>query len=414
MEKKCPNCGAELPEGASFCPHCAQSINDRTEPVPPKPFPRKAVYAIIAVVVAAAVALGVWLMNRPKTYEGLGEVIYADDDGTYQLVLAWPSDRYQPITEIHQNMEEGENGRFPIRLYINHKDSGADAGQLFLQKVDSVIAEFIQAGDNPSPWKCSEPAPHDAMPDATLITLNDFNAASGDTEQVWTIHMKNGDTIRLRVTIYVHPIPTYHYYPENAPMDTTEDLQALIDQISGTVEENAVVYLHLPAVTYGGSLVIQDRPINLCGNTEGERRTVFTGSVRVTSGGSYISFFDNIDFAGSGSGVGISASARLHLTNCNITGWKTGVLAYGYTWVNVQTSHFANNTVGFHFNADGSQVSHTLYTGNEFVNNGTAVLLESVPTDVAMTFGDCLFSGNDTDIDNRCDQSLDVSGATFE
>ena len=31
-----------------------------------------------------------------------------------------------------------------------------------------------------------------------------------------------------------------------------------------------------------------------------------------------------------------------------------------------------------------------------------------------MTFGDCLFSGNDTDIDNRCDQSLDVSGATFE
>ena len=88
-------------------------------------------------VVAAAVALGVWLMNRPKTYEGLGEVIYADDDGTYQLVLAWPSDRYQSITEIHQNMEEGENGRFPIRLYINHKDSGADAGQLFL----------IQAGD---------------------------------------------------------------------------------------------------------------------------------------------------------------------------------------------------------------------------------------------------------------------------
>lgn len=365
-------------------------------------------------VVAAAVALGVWLMNRPKTYEGLGEVIYADDDGTYQLVLAWPSDRYQSITEIHQNMEEGENGRFPIRLYINHKDSGADAGQLFLQKVDSVTAEFIQAGDNPSPWKCSEPAPHDAMPDATLITLNDFTAASGDTEQVWTIHMKNGDTIRLRVTIYVHPIPTYHYYPENAPMDTTEDLQALIDQISGTVEENAVVYLHLPAVTYGGSLVIQDRPINLCGNTEGERRTVFTGRVRVTSGGSYVSFFDNIDFAGSGSGVGISASARLHLTDCNITGWKTGVLAYGYTWVNVQTSHFENNTVGFHFNADGAQVSNTLYTGNEFVNNGTAVLLESVPTDVAMTFGDCLFSGNDTDIDNRCDQSLDVSGATFE
>lgn len=29
MSKQCKNCGAELPEGASFCPHCAQSQIER-------------------------------------------------------------------------------------------------------------------------------------------------------------------------------------------------------------------------------------------------------------------------------------------------------------------------------------------------------------------------------------------------
>ena len=68
MEKNCPHCGAELPEEASFCPHCAQSINARVEPRPPKPFPRRVLYAAVAAVVVCAIALGVWLANRPKTY----------------------------------------------------------------------------------------------------------------------------------------------------------------------------------------------------------------------------------------------------------------------------------------------------------------------------------------------------------
>lgn len=40
--------------------------------------------------------------------------------------------------------------------------------------------------------------------------------------------------------------------------------------------------------------------------------------------------------------------------------------------------------------------------------------MESVPTDVTMKFADCLFSGNGTDIDNRCGQQLDISQAVFQ
>ena len=35
MSKQCGNCGAQLPEAASFCPHCAQSQIERKEAKPP-------------------------------------------------------------------------------------------------------------------------------------------------------------------------------------------------------------------------------------------------------------------------------------------------------------------------------------------------------------------------------------------
>lgn len=283
--KPCPHCGAQLPEEASFCPRCAKSVNVRTAPKPPRPFPRKLLYRVLAVALLAAVALGVRRYTQPKTYEGVGEVIYTDADGTYQLVLKRGSGRYEPVTQEVETPEEGIDYRSTMRLYINHRDSGADASGVFLQKVDFVTAEFIQDEDGPSPWTCTQPAPNDSILEAALVTLNDFTAESGDAEQVWTLHMKNGDTIVLRMPIHLNIVPAYHYGPEDVPMDTTEDLQALVDQVSRTAEEKAVVYLHLPAVTYTGNLAITERPINLYGNTEGAGRTTFTGNVQVTYAG---------------------------------------------------------------------------------------------------------------------------------
>ena len=55
-----------------------------------------------------------------------------------------------------------------------------------------------------------------------------------------------------------------------------------------------------------------------------------------------------------------------------------------------------------------------LFYDNIFRNNGRGLLLESVPTDLAMDFGGTVFSGNGVDIVNPCGQSLDVSEAVFE
>ena len=89
------------------------------------------------------------------------------------------------------------------------------------------------------------------------------------------------------------------------------------------------------------------------------------------------------------------------------------MLGYGTAWVNVIGCRFADNDVGFHFNSTGQSASHTLYHDNIFLNNGTGVLLENVPTDITLDFSGSEFAENGTDIENLCDQPIDVSQAIF-
>lgn len=412
--KKCPNCGAAIPEMASFCPACATSVNHQVELKMPNLFWGRALRVLVVVLIAAGVLAGFYFYNRPQIVEGVGEVLYQDDEGEYQLVLGWPENRFEPVKENYQSVELGGEYRFPTRLYISFVGSGANVGQAFLQKTDHVTVEFLQPEDAPSPITCTEPEPTDYDPEAALVSYVDFIGHDETCDLQWTLYMKNGDEIRLRQTVIMTTIQTYDYYPEDVPMNTIEELQTLVDQIAEEVEPDAVVNLHLPAVTYEGGLVMEKRPVSLYGSEENGQRTTFTGTTQVKAQGSWISYFENIDFFGNGQGVGISASARLHLTNCGVRGWKTGVLGYGTAWVNIRYSLVEDNEIGFHFNSEGSSASHTQYTGNTFRNNQTGILLERVPTEVSISFDECLFTENGTDIDNQCDHTIDISGATFE
>ncbi len=414
MSQICPHCGVSLHGCASFCPRCAKSINERLEPKPPKPIPRNVLLICILLIAVAGAILGIHIYNRPLVLDGNGEVTYSDEDGKYQLLLGHGASRYEPIYEVANSAELDGDYRMPSRLYINLKDSGADANQIFLQKVKSVRTEFIQPEDRVSPMHCTAPAAAEYAPEAALISSITFTGRSGAAELLWTINMKNGDTILLRQKYIITPIETLDYYPADAAMDTIEELQALVDEIERNVASDAVVNIYLPPVTYEGGLAMEVRPVNLHGSIDGERRTTFTDTVRVAAQNQSIFYFNDIDFTGGGDGVGVSASARLHLINCAITGWKTGVLGYGYAWVNIAESRLEHNGIGFHFNSTGSSVSHTLYTGNHFLDNETAVLLENVPTNATINFGECLFSGNDKDIDNPCNQPINISEAVFK
>ena len=414
--KSCPHCGAQLPSEASFCPRCAQSVNARREVRPPRRLPGRAPRAVLLVLVLLAAGLTAWLCTRPRVYDnGTAEIIYTDDDGSYQLLLNYFGDRFQPMTDYSEEVEEGTTSNKPSRLFINHVDTGVNAKEAFLRKVKDITVELLQGGDSPEPWQYTLPQAYDFAPETARVSILTYTDRSGAMELRWTIRMRNGDTIRLYQRMKLGVVPTRHFYPEDVSMDTMEELQALVDEINETIPSDIIVYLHLPAVTYEGSLVLEERSMNLVGseNPDGSR-TTFTGTLQATAQKGYICQFKDLDFTGPGEGVGVSASARINFTNCRLSGWRTGVLCYGNSWVNLKDCVFEGNTVGFHFNSTSDNPNDHMYSGNLFQNNETAVLLESVPSDQALYFDGTRFSRNDTDIDNRCGQEVSIASAIFE
>ena len=232
MEKKCPFCGAPLPSEAVFCPSCAKSINSRIHPGTPRYFPRRFLKIALGIFLAVTVCAGIFLLTRPKTYSGIGEVTYTDQDGTYQILTNVSTDRYYPMTEIFQDAGEQESYRFPLRLYINHKNTGADASGMFLQKVKSANLHIQQDTESSSHAEFSPPQPlKESFPGTALVSYINFNKnCASPTRFIWTLSMENGDTIRLGIDLIITPIQTYHYSAENADLSDSAALQALIDR----------------------------------------------------------------------------------------------------------------------------------------------------------------------------------------
>ena len=410
MEYKCPHCGADLPEDAVFCPHCARDVHPRRETKKPVPLLKK-LLGLLGLAVLAAVGTVLWLALGPKVYKGYGEVLYGD----YQLLLTQSVDRCVPVPEMTIPGEPDGQYRVPSRLFVNDAATGQDASEAFLAEVEEVSAAFTGQEDSPSPFVCSQPAYNPGTPECPLLSLIDFTGESGTAELVWTFSMKNGDTIVLRQTYEVTPIPVYDYHPEDHPMDTAEELQALIDSISGQVEDTAVVNLHLPPVTYAGGVTIQDRSVNLYGSTDPDgNRTTFTGTVHILASYAGISYLYDIDFAGSGGGTSLAGSAPFRDTNCTFTGWDTAVLAYGNSWANVIGCTFRYNGTGFRFDSAGEYANHSMFNDNLFMGNDVGVRLDNVPTDVTLDFRGSVFRGNGQSIDNRCEQPTDMSQVMFE
>ena len=113
------------------------------------------------------------------------------------------------------------------------------------------------------------------------------------------------------------------------------------------------------------------------------QHTTFTGPVFAANQRGILDF-SNIDFLGSGQGVGVRTSngARVQLTDCRVAGWETGFLADENAWIVASGTVFEHNTVGMCFDAEQGVMSDFYYLNDTFRNNGTAVLLKRVPNEL--------------------------------
>lgn len=422
MIKSCPHCGASLHEEASFCPYCAKSVNQRKQPHPPRYIPGRALQSagVLLAMLALVLIAGIWLHDRPRVYDNDStEAIYRYRGVDYQLCIAWANTPFTPADRVRESSAPlDEPSRYPILLYINLAGTETFAADTFLELVESIRGEVSEA-DPEIQITCSEAVRDtDYVPNsAAILYMNSMVTSTGihSAELTVSIQMKNGDVIRLHQTQAMEGIMTHHFTSGDTPLNTVSDLEVLLARLDEMVGPEDEVYIHLPPVTYTEELFVSGWAINFIGSTdEAGNRTTFTAPIHVESERGRIFFWEGFDLLGSGEGTGISAAARVHLTDCRIAGWETGVLAHASAWVNVDECIFDDNAVGFCFDAEYGRPSDNRYVNNLFQNNGTAVLLAQVPNDVSLKFPGSRFQNNGTDIDNRCEHQLELDEAIFE
>ncbi len=417
--KSCPHCGAALPREASFCPCCAMDLRPRQEvAVPVRRWLKPLRHALVLLALAALMAAAFLLYDAfsPDVYDAWGELTYTMNGSDYHLAVTFRNDSTPEPEYIVQTVEDWDYDR-AAKLFVTHVDTGADTGQVFRQQIETIQVQVVQSEDNPSPITWQQPSYQgDSAAEGMALSVLYFDGQSrGEAEIQWTLRMKNGDTILLRHKMMIEPVDVVDYTPADYPMDTIEDLQALVDQIQEEVPLPTVVRLNLPPIHYEGGLTITGRPINLYGTVdEKNMRTAFLGPVTVDVDRGPQCFIENIDFRGSGSGTGLTVEADGRVQDCLFTGWDTGLLVGGDDWADPTGCWFEDNGVGFCFDSVGDYVNGTMLEGNTFQNNGTAVELLRVPGSKTLTFNGCLFSGNGLNLSNPADHPTDLSRATFD
>lgn len=413
MSKTCRNCGAELPEGASFCPHCAQSQIEKAKAAPPRLWRKKALIAAAGVLLLALAVLVCFCSTRPKTYEGSATVVYTDQDGSYELLVTFHPDdivNNRPVGEksVSQSTDEVSNMTVMLGVYQDGEIADTEA---FFEKVERCTLEASPNEDDA--LVLTEPSYNtNFLPSARESDIT-YSGASGTNDLHWTLQMKNGDTIRLKQTFEVIPLIHQVYTPEDTPLDTMEDLTALLARINEEVPEETIVDVYLPPVTYRGKLTMVSRAVNLYGCTDGSGRTVFTDTLSVNADNpSNVMLFD-LDFEGDG-GTGLSATASVYMGGCSFTGWDVGAVALDGGMIGVERCTFRNNGVGFKYNTVVYHSFNDVFPDCTIEGNDIGVQFARLDGTITLDFVGSVFSGNRIDIDNPAQYSIDTSRSMFQ
>lgn len=230
-------------------------------------------------------------------------------------------------------------------------------------------------------------------------------------EIVWTLRMKNGDVLTLTQTIELLPQEVRTYSTADAPLETAQELQALLDRLAEEYDADTSITVELPDVTY-------DAPVSVgCAVTLKGSGTAFAAPVTVMPLSdterchAYVRFSE-VSFEGDGGGTGVTARAPTYLENCRVTGWAVGGEAVTGGWLYLRGSHVADCGVGIRYNSAYSS-SYTYFADKmTFVQNGTALELLCMPPDGYIELQGCRFHGNGTDVRNPGGYRVEQTGST--
>ena len=409
--KKCIRCGRELPAEASFCPYCAASQIERETVTWPGIRKRKVLRLMLIPLVLLLAVLAAVLWKRPRSLEADGaELVYRADGVAWHLLL-----RNDQVDFLHwktpqelytRTLVRGTQAAIPLQLYVYREDTGENARAAFSRLLEqSNVAVTADPGSELA--SASVPAWNPGFPDAVLEADIVYDTACSSNDIFWTLKMKNGDTLKLRERMEIHIRPEASYSYQNTPLETMEDLQALIEKAGREVSKDAIVTVTLAPVVYEGDLVIENRAVSLVGTEDGSGRTTFTGTLYIRSEEPQHASVKNIRFAGENAGNGIEAASSFEAEGCLFERKQIGILGNDGSSPVISGCRFENCGTGVCLDSSNSILRAAFIHESIFTGNKTAVLLERLPFDDTFYLISCTFTDNETDVENRAGNKIE-------
>ena len=414
--KTCIRCGVPLPEGAAFCPCCTASQMERQTMALPRR--RRRVWPVAAGCLLLA-ALALFFVLRRSAAEPVEpaeeqpspqetdpyltacQTYYTAADGREYHVFAAFSPQGEndtvPVGYHAELVPEGMQPSCPATVFVADALTGANANAAFSALVeDSGVT--VSAEDGVGRVRLQEPDYDWADTGALLFRVMVGDSSCTHNEIVWTLRMKNGDTVELRQTVEftLQQIVTFRW--EDTPMSTAAELQALLDDIARQYDADTKVQLQLPAVTYDAPIQIAC-PVELLGSGTVFAAPVTVASLTGTERSSAHARFRDVTFAAVNGGTGLSAAAPVYLERCRFTGWDVAAQAVDGTALRFSVAY----TDSFGWASD-----------TEFSDNGVAVQVERLPDGVWLRLENCRFLRNGTDISNPRQYRVETDTSYFE
>ena len=406
--KKCIFCGNEIPDEANFCFSCAGAQTEKREPEPPAPKKkRRILYVCLLAVLAAAAAVTAVLGTGGKTVEtGSAEVVYRTGGSVWHVLLrnaASDSFHWQTPQDMYRRVIREElTGAIPLQLYVYDEKTGETRAEELRELLDrSELTITATEGSNAADH--GNPEVNPGFPEAALVADIVFDSTCSDNEIVWTLHMKNGDRLILHEHMQIAVMKREEYSWETTELDSSEKLQALIDAVGESGGEKEVI-ISLGPTVYGDEIVIEKAAVSLVGYDGPEGKTVFAGGIRVGTSSPYACSLKDLWFEGGT--TGITATSSFFAEDCTFRGLDVGILGADGSWPMPGGCIFENCRIGLHMNSSSSESRNGWFGENTFRGNGTAVLLENMPSNDDLYFVYCVFEDNGTDMDSRVDNRI--------
>ena len=392
-------------------------------------------HLLAACLAAALVALAVWLWpaaetepQRPNSaadpaaatdpapdpYLAACQTYYTAGDGReYHVFTAETPNLYDPTTPVGyccRLIPDGGSNDFPATVMVEDAVTQDYAAEDFAALLDSwdVSVTAPEGVSRVKLWDAEEETPESP---ALLYRRLRADPTCTHNEVVWTLRMKSGDVLHLTMTVEFEEQQALRITPEDAPLETAQELQALLDRLAEEYNADTSITVELPDVTY-------DAPVSVgCAVTLKGSGTAFAAPVTVTPLSdterchAYVRFSE-VSFEGDGSGTGVTARAPTYLENCRVTGWDVGALAVNGGWVYLHGGYIGGNGVGARYDSAYSNSYTYTIRHIDFLNNTTALELLCLPPNSYAALDDCRFRGNGTDVYNPGGYRIEVNNGT--